>query len=54
MPTIFDNLKITLATGLDNYLVNVNRLDCSVGYFNLRGWKEIANQVDALFGGKIS
>lgn len=53
MPTIFDNIKNTMADGLNRYLNNVNRLDCSVGYFNLRGWKEIANQVDALLGGKI-
>ncbi len=53
MPTIFDNIVHSLAEGLNNYLLNVNRLDCSVGYFNLRGWKEIADQVDNLNGETI-
>jgi superfamily II DNA or RNA helicase len=53
MPTIFDNIKNFLANGLNDYLVNVERADFCVGYFNLRGWKEISNKVDELKGGSV-
>src|SRR4051812_49327470 len=53
MPTIFDNIRNILASGLNSYLQNVNRADFCVGYFNLRGWKEIANKIDELRGANV-
>jgi superfamily II DNA or RNA helicase len=53
MPTIFDNIKNILAKGLNSYLHNVDRADFCVGYFNLRGWKEIAEKVEELKGGNV-
>lgn len=53
MPTIFDNIKSFLADGLTAYLDNVERADFCVGYFNLRGWREVADKIDELKGAEI-
>ena len=53
MPTIYDNIKIHLETGLIKTLENSQRADFCIGYFNLRGWKIISKQVDTLPGGYL-
>jgi len=50
---IFDNIATTFEDGLHAILTNVGveRADFCVGYFNLRGWKQVAEDVDRLPGG---
>ena len=48
MPTIFDNIDEKLLEGLRNALKVAERSDFCVGYFNLRGWKRITEEVDTL------
>lgn len=48
MPTIFDNREQKFAEGLRNALTGSTSLDACVGYFNLRGWNQLAESVDAL------
>jgi superfamily II DNA or RNA helicase len=50
MPTIYDNIEHTLTDGLDKTLKLSQRVDCCIGYFNLRGWNEIAETIDHLSG----
>ncbi len=44
MSKIFDNIETKLEKGLHAILTNVGveRADICVGYFNLRGWKQVA------------
>lgn len=51
MPKIFDNIESFLTKGLSDSLEVSHRSDFCVGYFNLRGWKEVADKID-LFSGK--
>jgi superfamily II DNA or RNA helicase len=51
MPKIFDNIENFLTKGLTDSLEVSHRADFCVGYFNLRGWKEIADNID-LFSGE--
>lgn len=51
MPKIFDNIEQYLIQGLNTTLEVSYRGDFCVGYFNLRGWKEIAVRIDTLKGG---
>ncbi len=51
MPRIFDNIELKLLPDLQNAIQASYRADFSVGYFNLRGWKQLANQVDVWPGG---
>jgi len=53
MPTIYDNIDTDLLRGLKAALtaVGARRADICVGYFNLRGWRCIADEIDALPGG---
>lgn len=50
MPRIFDNRSLNLADGLREEIVRATHVDFCVGYFNLRGWFRIANEIDNLEG----
>jgi hypothetical protein len=54
MPKIYDNIELQLTQGLNDTLEVSNRTDFCVGYFNLRGWKEIAEKIDSLPGSIVS
>jgi superfamily II DNA or RNA helicase len=53
MPTIYDNQEKILTKGLNEALASSKRADFCVGYFNLRGWKEVSQSVDTLCGDTI-
>lgn len=50
MPKIYDNITNHLTKGLNETLALSYRTDFCVGYFNLRGRKEIGDQIDKLCG----
>ena len=50
MPKIYDNINNHLTKGLNETLELSQRTDFCVGYFNLRGWKEVADNIDKLSG----
>ena len=52
MSKIFDNIDDKFNDGLHAILTNVGvkRADFCVGYFNLRGWKLVADDIDSLPG----
>jgi hypothetical protein len=50
MPKIYDNIENQLINGLNETLELSCRTDFCVGYFNLRGWKEISDKIDLLTG----
>lgn len=52
MPRIYDNIDQPLLRGLIETLYLHKRADFCVGYFNLRGWRELADYVDAWAGGE--
>ena len=54
MPKIYDNIENQLSNGLADTLKLSKRGDFCVGYFNLRGWHEIADKIDSLAGMPIT
>ena len=48
MPKIYDNIENHLTKGLNETLELSQRTDFCVGYFNLRGCKEVAERIDNL------
>jgi len=50
MPKIFDNISLHLKTGLLETIESSFRADFCVGYFNLRGWKLLMNNIDHFEG----
>jgi len=52
VPLIFDNIEQKFLPALRQALELADHADFCVGYFNLRGWKEIDRYVERWAGGK--
>ena len=55
MARIYDNIESRFVEGLQDLItdVGVKRVDFCVGYFNLRGWDLVVNQIDQIPGDYI-
>jgi len=54
MPKIYDTIENKLKEGLNKTLENAKRANFCIGYFNLRGWRQLYQQVDNLSGDYLS
>ena len=52
MAQIYDNIEVKFTDGLQGIIssLGVKRVDFCVGYFNLRGWNLVVEQIDKLPG----
>lgn len=55
MARIYDNIDLKFAKGLKDIISNfgVKRLDFCVGYFNLRGWNIVEDEIEKIEGEEI-
>ncbi|OKH19644.1 NgoFVII family restriction endonuclease [Hydrococcus rivularis NIES-593] len=52
MSSIYDNIEQPILPELQHYLKEAYRADFCVGYFNLRGWRQIDADIEHFKGGK--
>jgi len=53
MPKLYDNIDNYFNEGINETLDLSIRADFCAGYFNLRGWKEVFENIDKLAGGTV-
>jgi hypothetical protein len=54
VPRIFDNIETSLLPTLQETLELSDHADFCVGFFNLRGWKQLDSHIEKWFGGEGS
>jgi superfamily II DNA or RNA helicase len=52
MPRVFDNIAASLLPALQETITLCDRADFCVGYFNLRGWRQLHDDVEKWPGGE--